>query len=79
MFQCVPNLRAAVQPPGIQENSTDPFFKLLTAFAAIAFLAFRPFVVTAFGNAEHGAHLRDTELQAVSVDERINQRRSFAK
>ncbi|MDT2258023.1 hypothetical protein P7H25_24210 [Paenibacillus larvae] len=48
-------------------------------FEAFAFLAFRPFVITAFGNAEQSAHLRDTELEAVIMDEWINQRRSFAK
>ncbi|MCY7521860.1 hypothetical protein MH216_18920, partial [Paenibacillus larvae] len=78
-FQCIPYFWTAVQLPGIKESSANPSFEFFATFEAFAFLAFRPFVITAFGNAEQSAHLRDTELEAVIMDEWINQRRSFAK
>jgi len=65
----VPHFWTAVQLPGIEEDLSNPLLKLLATLAAIAFFAFRPFVITAFGNAKQGARLRDTELEAVIMDE----------
>lgn len=79
LLQDLPHFRTSVEPSGIDEDSANLLLQLLSTLAAMTLLSLDPFVITASGYLENGAHLRDTELEAVIVDEFVDQRRSFAK
>ncbi|KPV56949.1 hypothetical protein QJ48_24730 [Paenibacillus sp. A3] len=78
-LQGFPDFLASIQAPMVKKDPPNLLFKPLMTFASSAFFPSGPIIITALGDSKYGAHLRDTELEAVIVDEFIDQRRSFAK
>ncbi|KPV55433.1 hypothetical protein QJ48_33210 [Paenibacillus sp. A3] len=62
-----------------KKDAPNLLFMPLMTFALTAFFPQGPIIITTSGDSKYGTHLRDTELEAVIVDEFIDQRRSFVK
>nr|WP_237762998.1 hypothetical protein [Paenibacillus sp. A3] len=78
-LQGFPDFLASIKTPMVKKDPPNQLFKPLMTFALTAFFPPGPIIVTASGDSKYGAHLRDTEFEAVIVDEYIDQRQSFAK
>ncbi|WP_270407631.1 hypothetical protein, partial [Paenibacillus timonensis] len=61
------------------KDTTDPPLQLATSLFTFAGFSLGPFVIAASGYFKGFAHLRDSALEAMIVDEGIDQRRSLAK
>jgi hypothetical protein len=73
------DLGASIQATAFQKDPSDSPFKLFPAFISFALFPFGPLVITASGYFQSFAQLRDTALEAMIMDKRIDQRRSLAK
>ncbi|MEJ8548874.1 hypothetical protein Q3F21_27205, partial [Brevibacillus borstelensis] len=78
-LQDFPDFLASIKTPMVKKDAPNLLFKPLMTLASTAFFPPGLIIVTASGDSKYGAHLRDTVLEAVIVDEFIDQRRSFAK
>ncbi|MEJ8548873.1 hypothetical protein Q3F21_27200, partial [Brevibacillus borstelensis] len=71
-LQGFPDFLASIKTPMVKKDAPNLLFKPLMTLASTAFFPPGPIIVTASGDSKYGAHLRDTVLEAVIVDEFID-------